>query len=195
MAAPGSVYGERIVDGYRIWDQSRSKLSALISKGFSLPLDKISKVLYLGAATGTTVSHVSDVVTDGLVYAVEFSPRSMVDLLRLCEARKNIIPILADASRPEGYCSMVEPVDMVYQDVAQPNQAEISTANCARYLKPGGLLIWMMKTRSIDVTSAPEEVLNSEIRGLKGLKVLDVMDLLPSHRDHWAVIAFKPRKL
>jgi len=195
MAAPGSVYGERIVDGYRIWDQSRSKLSALISKGFSLPLDKISKVLYLGAATGTTVSHVSDVVTDGLVYAVEFSPRSMVDLLRLCEARKNIIPILADASRPEGYCSMVEPVDMVYQDVAQPNQAEISTANCARYLKPGGRLIWMMKTRSIDVTSDPEEVLNSEIRGLKGLKVLNVMDLLPSHRDHWAVIAFKPRKL
>lgn len=194
MTASGSVYGERIVNGYRIWDRSRSKLSALISKDFSLPLNRSSKVLYLGAATGTTVSHVSDVVTEGLVYAVEFSPRSMVDLLRLCDARKNIIPILADASRPEGYCSMVEPVDMVYQDVAQPNQAEIATANCARYLKPGGYLVWMMKTRSIDVTSAPKDVLSSEILGLKGLQVLKVMDLLPSHRDHWAVIASRAKE-
>ncbi len=36
-----------------------------------------SQVLYLGAASGTSVSHVSDIVgPDGSVYAVEFSHRS-----------------------------------------------------------------------------------------------------------------------
>ena len=38
-------------------------------------------MLYLGAASGTTVSHVSDVVgPEGMVYAVEFSHRPGRDL-------------------------------------------------------------------------------------------------------------------
>ena len=103
---PVPVYGERILCGYRLWDPFRSKLAALLlkSKGRGLRLKRDSKVLYLGAATGTTVSHVSDIVADGLVYAVEFSPRSMRDLIRLCERRENIIPILADAAQPETVC-------------------------------------------------------------------------------------------
>ena len=129
---PVPVYGERIPDGYRLWDPFRSKLAALLlkSKGRGLRLNRDSKVLYLGAATGTTVSHVSDIVADGLVYAVEFSPRSMRDLIRLCERRENIIPILADAAKPEEYAALVEPVDLVYQDIAQRNQAEIASLNC-----------------------------------------------------------------
>ena len=139
---PVPVYGERILGGYRLWDPFRSKLAALLlkSKGRGLRLKRDAKVLYLGAATGTTVSHVSDIVADGLVYAVEFSPRSMRDLIRLCERRKNIIPILADAARPEAYAALVEPVDLVYQDIAQRNQAEIASLNCARYLLSDGEL-------------------------------------------------------
>lgn len=189
---PAPVYGERIWQGYRIWDPFRSKLAALILKSRpSLGLFVGSRVLYLGAATGTTVSHVSDIVREGLVYAVEFSPRSMRDLLRLCTARSNIVPILADASRPEGYCALVEIVDMIYQDVAQRNQAEIARLNAERYLRPGGILVFMMKTRSIDVTASPKEVLENEIVGLKGLEVQETIDLLPYHHDHWAVIARK----
>jgi fibrillarin-like pre-rRNA processing protein len=189
---PSPVYGERIWNGYRIWDPFRSKLAALLQKsrpGLNISAD--SNVLYLGAATGTTVSHVSDVVHGGLVYAVEFSARSMRDLLRLCEARDNIVPILADASRPEEYCALVEPVDMIYQDVAARNQAEIATLNAARYLKREGNLVFMMKTRSIDVTAPPKEVYSSEIMWLKGLEVQDTIDLLPYHHDHWAVVAKK----
>ncbi len=189
---PEPVYGERIVDGYRIWDPSRSKLAALLLKGGQarrLHLTKESKVLYLGAATGTTVSHISDIACDGMVYAVEFSSRSMRDLLILCERRKNIVPILADAARPEDYCSLVEPVDLVYQDVAQRNQAKIASLNCARYLKPEGSLILMMKTRSIDVTATPHAVFRAEILELKGLDVVESKDLLPFHQDHWAVTA------
>ncbi|MCK9442503.1 MAG: fibrillarin-like rRNA/tRNA 2'-O-methyltransferase [Methanothrix sp.] len=188
------VYGERILEGYRLWDPFRSKLAALLLKGRStrpvLPRD--ASVLYLGAATGTTVSHVSDIVRDGLVYAVEFSPRSMRDLVRLCERRKNIVPILADAARPEEYAFLVEPVDLVYQDVAQRGQAEIASRNCARYLKSGGELILMLKTRSVDVTASPEAVLLAEKKNLQGLDLLQVMDLVPFHQDHFAMQAKKP---
>ncbi|MEI8003234.1 MAG: fibrillarin-like rRNA/tRNA 2'-O-methyltransferase [Methanothrix sp.] len=188
------VYGERILDGYRLWDPFRSKLAALLLKVRStqpvLALD--AKVLYLGAATGTTISHVGDIACDGLVYAVEFSPRSMRDLLRLCERRKNIVPILADAARPEDYAFLVEPVDLVYQDVAQRNQAEIASKNCARYLKSGGDLILMLKTRSVDVTASPEAVLHAEMKNLPGLDLLQVLDLLPFHQDHFAMQAKKP---
>lgn len=193
-STPKSVYGERIIDGFRIWDPYRSKLAALLLKNPSLlPIDLTggSIVLYLGAATGTTVSHVSDIVRDGLVYAVELSPRSMRQLLQLAESRQNIIPILGDAARPESYSSLVEPVDFVYQDVAQRNQAEIATLNSARYLKSGGTLVLMIKTRSVDSTASPEEVRALEMEKLKGLKVLSVIDLLPYHHDHWAVVAKK----
>ncbi|VVB64742.1 Fibrillarin-like rRNA/tRNA 2'-O-methyltransferase [uncultured archaeon] len=189
-----SVYGERIIHGLRIWDPYRSKLAALLLKSRSpLPivLSINSIVLYLGASTGTTVSHVSDIVRDGLVYAVEVSPRSMRQLLPLAESRRNIIPILGDAARPESYSRLVEPVDLVYQDVAQRNQADIATLNSARYLKTGGILVLMIKTRSIDSTAAPEEIRGSEIERLLGLEVQSVTDLLPYHHDHWAVVAKK----
>jgi fibrillarin-like pre-rRNA processing protein len=189
-----SVYGERIVDGFRIWDPYRSKLAALILKSSSpsaIGLSRESIVLYLGAATGTTVSHVSDIVCNGLVYAVEISPRSMRQLVQLAQERQNIIPILGDAARPESYSRIVEPVDIVYQDVAQRNQAEIATLNSARYLKKGGRLILMIKTRSIDSTASPKEIRVSETELLKGVEVISIMDLLPYHHDHWAVVARK----
>ncbi len=191
---PSSIYGEPIVEGYRLWDPFRSKLAVLLLKlegRRDIGLYPDSRVLYLGAATGTTVSHVSDILHEGIVYAVEFSPRAMRDLLRLAESRKNIVPLLANAARPELYSAIVEPVDMVYQDVAQRNQVEIASRNAARYLKRGGTMVLMMKTRSIDVTAAPREVYAREIAGLKGLEVLEVLDLLPFHQDHWAVLAKK----
>ena len=191
---PLSVYGERILEGYRTWDPFRSKLAALLLKCSrpDLRLDRDSRVLYLGAATGTTVSHVSDIVCRGLVYAVEFSPRTMRDLIRLCERRRNIVPILADASHPEDYAFMLEPVDLIYQDVAQRNQAEIASINCLRYLKPGGDLVLMLKTRSVDVSASPQAVLSLEKEKLQGLELYDILDLLPFHKDHWAMLAKKP---
>ncbi len=190
---PVPVYGERILDGYRLWDPNRSKLAALLLKGGGkdLCLSRDSMVLYLGAATGTTVSHVADIVSDGLVYAVEFSPRAMRDLVRLCERRKNIVPILADAARPETYSSLVERVNLVYQDVAQRNQAEIAALNSGRYLRENGSLLFMMKTRSVDVTATPRAVYESETKNLAGLEILQAMDLLPFHQDHWAITARK----
>jgi fibrillarin-like pre-rRNA processing protein len=196
---PGkTVYGERLipVEGveYRTWDPRRSKLGAMILKKFNIPLKEDSKVLYLGAASGTTVSHVSDIVSEGTVYAVEFAPRSMRDLIGLASRRKNVYPILADARNPDSYSHLVEPVDLIFQDVAQPNQAEIAARNAIRFLKKDGYLLLSIKARSIDTVANPREVFKEEVKKLEqafkpGFEILNAKDLMPYHEDHLGVLA------
>lgn len=196
---PGkTVYGEKLiqVEGieYRTWDPRRSKLGAMILKKFNIPLKEDSKVLYLGGASGTTVSHVSDIVSEGAVYAVEFSPRSMRDLIGLASRRKNVYPILADAGKPDSYSHLVEPVDLIFQDVAQPNQAEIAARNAIRFLKKDRYLLLSIKARSIDTVANPKEVFKEEVRKLEkafepGFEILNAKDLMPYHEDHLGVVA------
>ena len=206
-SSPGvSVYGEKIMkadDGteYRSWDPKRSKLGALYQKKIRLPISSDSKILYLGAASGTTVSHVSDILSEksGVVYAVEFSERPMRDLVMLAEKRGNIIPIFSDASRPELYFPIVETVDVIFQDVAQANQAEIACRNAAYFLKDGGHLILSIKARSIDVAKNPKKVFSEEIKLLEKnidtpFQILKTVDLAPFHTDHMGVIAVKQQK-
>jgi len=165
-----------------------------VSKKIRYPLRKDSKVLYLGAASGTTVSHVSDIVPDGAVYAVEFAPRSMRDLIGLASRRKNIHPILADAGKPDSYAHIVEPVELIFQDIAQPNQAEIAARNAARYLREDGYLLLSIKARSIDTVANPKEVYKGEIKKLEQafepkFEVLNTKDLMPYHEDHLGILA------
>ncbi len=109
-----------------------------------------ASILYLGASSGTTVSHVSDIVgNEGLVYAVEFAPRPGRDLYTLAEERNNIIPIIADARYPHEYTHLVDKVDMIYCDVAQPTQSELFVENAAAFLKTGGQGYVAIKTKSI----------------------------------------------
>lgn len=186
---PGRVYGEQMRDGYRVWDPRRSKLAAMIRKGMKVPLDRDTRVLYLGAATGTTASHVSDITVDGIVYLVEFSPRAMRDLIRVAEERVNMIPLLADASQPGEY-GVVGEVDLIYQDVAQRDQAGIAIENAHQYLKPGGCLVMAVKGPSIDSTAPPEEIINREISRLDAhFEVVERRSLEPYHVDHAAVVA------
>ncbi len=163
-------------------------------KKFNTPLKEDSKVLYLGAASGTTVSHVSDIVSEGAVYAVEFAPRSMRDLIGLASRRKNIHPILADAGKPDSYSHLVEPVDLIFQDVAQPNQAEIAARNAVRFLKRDGYLLLSIKARSIDTVAKPKEVFKAEVKKLEQafeprFEILNAKDLMPYHEDHLGVLA------
>jgi len=186
----GGVYGERMLDGYRVWDPYRSKLAALYLVGKGIELTPEMRVLYLGAANGTTVSHVADYVE--VVYAVEFAPRPMQDLLEVARRRRNVMPILADASCPEQYAPLVEAADLLYQDVAQPDQAAIALRNCV-FLKKGGYLILMLKTRSVDIRKEPAEVFSDTLDILMsaGLTVLESTWLAPYHQDHAAIICTK----
>ncbi len=176
---------------YRIWNPYRSKLAAIILN-LNIPIRKDSTVLYLGAANGTTVSYVSDIVSEGTVFAVEFSPRAMHDLIRVSIPRMNIIPILADAAHPDSYKRMVSEVDLIYQDIAQREQAKIAIRNAELFLKYDGLLILIIKSRSIDSTKKTKEVVDKEVKKLEGLfKIKELINLKPYHLDHVAVVARK----
>ncbi len=192
------VYGERLIryEGveYRLWDPYRSKLAAAILKGLKVvPIRPDHKVLYLGAASGTTASHVSDIVGEkGHVYCVEFAPRSIRELVsNVCELRMNMSPILADARLPERYSPLVEKVDDIYCDIAQPEQAKILADNAELFLKGKSWIMLAIKARSIDVTKEPSEVYKKEMETLKrrGFEISDSVHLEPYDKDHVMVVA------
>ena len=198
--APGRrVYGEKLhasAQGeLREWDPYRSKLAAALRKGLkNFPVKQGDKVLYLGAAQGTTASHVSDIVGDkGAVYCVELAVKPFEKLLRLCEERKNMLPLLEDAAQPERYAELVGKVDVVYEDVAQREQALILVRNCDKFLKKGGLAVLMVKARSIDVVAKPSDVFREELRLLEGagLKLAEMLLLNPFDKDHAALVLRK----
>lgn len=194
---PGAkVHGERIVkEGgkeYRLWDPKRSKLGAAVMKGLqNWPFKEGTSVLYLGAAAGATVSFISDIVgKSGKVYAVEFSPESMKDLVLRCGNRENVWPILADARLVEKY-SYVGRVDVLFEDVAQPDQDRILLMN-AKYLKRGGVAMVAVKSQSIDVRLRPQDVYKKVLENISGaFEVLESFELEPFEKHHLFIVARK----
>lgn len=206
---PGeSVYGEKRIavdeaDGskveYRVWNPFRSKLAAAIIGGVeNVWVKPGSRVLYLGAASGTSVSHVSDMVgPQGMVYAVEFSHRSGRDLINVAKKRTNVVPIVEDARYPLKYRMLVGMVDVVFADVAQPDQARIVAINAHQFLKNGGHFVISIKANCIDSTAAPEAVFAKEVQKLRqeNFKPMEQITLEPYERDHAVVVGvYRPEK-
>ena len=195
---PGNrVYKEKLIIKkgieYRLWDPFRSKLAASIMNDLEeFPFTNKTKVLYIGASTGTTVSHISDMVgPGGIIFAVEHASRVARDFLdRVASYRSNIIPILQDARRPREYFSVFGRVDVVYVDIAQPDQTEIAIRNCEMFLKKGGILFLVVKTRSIDVTKAHKKIMKEETEKLeRDFDVLQSIDLHPYDKYHAMITA------
>ena len=188
------VYNEQLItdDGveYRSWNPFRSKLAAALLKGLPIDIKPDFHILYLGAATGTTVSHISDIITNGTIYAVESSPIATTGLLKVSASRLNIIPILADANHPERYQSLVPPVDLIYQDISQRNQADIFTRNLRLFLKPKGTGLIMVKARSIDVALKPKQAYDLVATHLKQqhFTIKKTLELVPFEKDHAALL-------
>ncbi|XAR71702.1 RNA helicase [Bertholletia excelsa] len=199
---PGvAVYNEKRVsvqneDGtkveYRVWNPFRSKLAAAILGGVDdIWIKPGARVLYLGAASGTTVSHVSDIVgPDGVVYAVEFSHRSGRDLVNMAKNRTNVIPIIEDARHPAKYRMLVSMVDVIFSDVAQPDQARILALNASYFLKAGGHFVISIKANCIDSTVPAEAVFAQEVKKLQAeqFKPIEQVTLEPFERDHACVV-------
>ena len=182
------VYDEKLIKEkkveYRLWDPYRSKLASAIHKRLKdFPFREDSNVLYLGASSGTTASHVSDICPRGNVYCVEYSRRMMRQLLQVTSKKKNMTPIIGDANHPEEYLHTVSDIDVIYQDVAQPNQAEIMEKN-ADFFHPTNAMI-CIKARSINTIENPKKVFKAEISRLKEkFQVLETIDLRPYEKDH-----------
>jgi fibrillarin-like pre-rRNA processing protein len=188
-STPGyRVYDEKLAnkDGheYRIWDPYRSKLAAAIMNGLEeSPYKRGSNVLYLGASSGTTASHLADVCSGGLIYCVEFSRRMMRELLQVTARKPNMIPILADASKPAEYVRLISSVDVIYQDVAQSKQAEILLKNTEVFLPKAAML--SIKSRSINSVRSPNQIFREETDKLRGrFEILQRIDLRPFDKDH-----------
>jgi fibrillarin-like pre-rRNA processing protein len=197
LAKGQRVYGEELIihEGreYRLWNPYRSKLAAAIMKGMRhIELRRGDNVLYLGAATGTTSSHISDMVgSEGTVYCVEISERSMRDLLRVCEARENMLPMLKDAMDAMAYSDEVGTVDVIYQDVAAKDQAEILLRN-SELLKSGGIAYVAIKSQSISISRAPSEVYGEFLEKVsRRFEILERIDIEPYDSLHLFVVLRK----
>ncbi|MEA3254410.1 MAG: fibrillarin-like rRNA/tRNA 2'-O-methyltransferase [Candidatus Altiarchaeota archaeon] len=188
-SSPGfRVYDEKLIKEkgreYRIWDPYRSKLAAAILGGLKeFPFRRDSNILYLGASSGTTPSHLSDICSSGMIYCLEYSKRMMRNLSQVCEKKTNMIPLLGDARYPETYIHNLATINIIYQDVAQPNQAEIMLRNSERFSPKYALLV--IKSRSINAVKNPKKVFREEIDKLKKrFDVMQVLDLRPYDKDH-----------
>lgn len=189
----GAVYGEHIAveNGveYREWSPRRSKLASYLLEGGSLPLRADSRLLYLGAGTGTTASHLSDMLSRGIVFCIEVSPIPFMKLLSLSEIRPNILPVLGDARRPERYRHIVIGAECVYQDISQRDQVEIFARNFEEFGVEWGLL--MLKARSI--SQAPiTDVLGRSLASLSRYD-LETTDITRYHRHHMAIMVRRRR--
>lgn len=197
--APGTkVYGEHVlmIDGeeYRIWDPFRSKLAAAILNGLkNLPIIEGSQVLYLGTSTGTTASHISDIIGEkGVLFSVENAPRVAREFIeRVALNRKNVIPIIEDAHKPNLYIALFTKVDTVYCDIAQPDQTEIAIMNCKRHLKKGGYILLIIKSRSIDTSINPETIFQQEASKIEKeeFTIKQIIRLAPFDKDHAIISA------
>lgn len=185
------VYGEKLVrqqgKEFREWNHERSKLGAAIMKGVNnIHMKRGSKVLYLGSSTGTTPSHVSDILgKEGELYALDFAPRVVRELVFLAERRENIAPILGDAQQPDTYKDRVGEVEVIFQDIAQSNQVQIFLKNCDVFLKKGGFGMLALKSRSIDVAAKPKRIFKQVRAELeKHMIIVDYKELDPFEKDH-----------
>ncbi len=199
-AFPGTTafFDEKIMpqngEEYREFDPTRSKLAAAVAKGASnVGIRKGNSVLYLGASHGYTVSFVSDMVgKEGMIFALDSAPRVVRDLIFLCEVRKNIAPLLADANHSETYAKRIVPVDVVYQDLAQRNQAEIFLKNCKQFLKSGGYGLLAVKARSIDAKRSSKQIFEEARKEIeKEMTVVDFRLLDPLEKDHCMIVVKK----
>ena len=196
---PGtSVYNEKLIkEGdieHREWDPNKSKLAASILKGVKqIGLEPGMVVLYLGASTGTTVSHVSDIVgKEGFVFALDSAHRVVRELVFLCEQRPNMAPILADANQPDTYKDRIIQVDWLYQDIAQKHQVEIFLKNVDMFLQPGRFALFAVKARSIDVTKDPSVLFDEVKKKLeKKMIIVDKVLLAPFQKDHCLFVCKK----
>ena len=187
------VYGEKLLrisgQEYREWNPRKSKLAAYIKSGGKVfPIKKDSRILYLGASSGTTASHISDIASDGKIYCVEFAPRMFRGLMNTCAGRQNMIPILGDAINPEEYQFAVGLLDMVYADIAQKRQADIIADNMDFFHADVGMVA--IKARSEDVTSEPASIYKASEKRLRerGFEILDSKGLEPYENAHQMIV-------
>ena len=193
------VYGEKVIKvggkEFRVWDKWRSKPAAALAKGIkTFPLGKGYNVLYLGLASSTTASHFSDVIGwNGNIFGIDISERVLRQSVMIARKRKNIIPILADARKPNTYAHMIcKKIDLLFVDVASPDQIKLAIKNSKKFLEKGSHAMIAIKSQSIDSVRPPEEVYEECLEELRRhFMILDKVKLDPYEKFHLFVVMEK----
>lgn len=104
-----------------------------------------------------------------------------------------MMPVLGDATEPEGYSMFAEGIDTVYQDVAQKRQADILCDNMDAFGADLGMVA--VKARSEDVTAPPARVFELAERRIRerGFRITDSRELDPYERDHRMIVVRRVR--
>ena len=184
-------YGEKVQKKgskyLREWNPNKSKIAAAIKKGFNLNLENNSSVLYVGCSTGTTLSHIADIVTKGKIIANDISAESMLSLIPLLRIKTNISPVLDDYKKLVDLDVIKGNYDFVFQDVSQKDQVDVFIDIVKEFLSSSGQGAISLKTRSIDSTKTPKQVLNQSIEKIKrsGLRIINTYDLEPFEKEHY----------
>jgi len=171
------------------WNPCKSKPAAAILNGLqNFPVKKGQKILYLGAAHGTTISHFSNIVREkGIIYGVEVSDKIILKLIDKVRRKKNIVPILEDARFPENY-GWIGKVDLVYEDIAQRDQVQILKKNKV-FLKENGIILIALKAKAIDSVREVKEIYKEVVEELsKDFEILETIDLEPYEHDHLFIV-------
>jgi Fibrillarin len=87
---------------------------------------------------------------------------------------------------------LLSTVDVIFADVAQPDQDRILSLNAQYFLKDGGHVLISIKASCVDSTAPPEAVFASVVENLRKeqLKPIEQITLEPYERDH-AMVAGK----
>lgn len=193
-----STTGARVIERaeyYHEWDPYRSKIAAALTRKLErLLIAEDSRVLYLGCGSGTTVSHISDIVRDGIVFAVDISEKEMRLLYVLLKDRMNVAPVLADARDPHsiGTCVGTD-VDVIIQDIASRDQVDIFARSARHLLRSGGEVYLSLKTKSISSTSPPTRTLDEVKERLRReFTLLRSVNLRGYQDHHWLLHLRKP---
>ncbi len=191
-ATPGfKVYDEenKFFDNkeYRFWNPFKSKISAALMKGLKLNFKNFNNILYLGAASGTTVSHISDIIFNDKnkkIFAVEFSRETYIDLFFLSKKRNNIIPFFEDAFKTKNYFKYIPKIDFLFMDIAQKNQVEILKKNTV-FLNENSIILFALKAKSVDVSKSNKQIYIEVKKSLEEtFIILQELNLEPYEKDH-----------
>jgi rRNA 2'-O-methyltransferase fibrillarin len=81
---------------------------------------------------------------------------------------------------------LLSTVDVIFSDVAQPDQDRIVILNAQQFLKDGGHVLLSIKASCVDSTAPPEAVFASVVAELRKeqLKPIEQVTLEPYERDH-----------
>jgi fibrillarin-like pre-rRNA processing protein len=175
----------------RYWDPKKSKWKAAIERGMSVDLKGNENILYLGASTGSTISHLSP-RTSGMIYSVEKSNVMAVNLVRLSEKVQNVLPLFCDAHDVDYIKEKIgeERIDILFCDIPSFDQVEI-LRKASELVKEDCKILFSLKTQSIS-QERPENVKNRIRDELKKyFKIQGEVNLEPFQKKHFFFILQK----